>query len=236
MALPKLNYPTFELTLPSTKETIKLRPFLVKEEKILLIAQQTEDPYEVVNAIKQVINNCIITADFDINKLTTFDLEYVFLKLRARSVNNVITLTYRDTEDEKSYTVEVDLDEVQVVYNADHKPLIEMKDGMILKMKYPTANLTQSLNPELSESEIFFELMKHCIEGVVQGSEFFSVEGSTAEEIDEFISSLDVNTFQKVQEFFQTMPRVKHEVSYTNSNGNKRTIVLDNLNDFFTLG
>lgn len=236
MALPKLSYPTFDLTLPSTKQEIKMRPFLVKEEKILLIAQQTEEPKEVINAIQQVINNCVITEGFDVDALTTFDLEYVFLKLRARSVNNVIKLTYRDNEDEKSYTLDCNLDDVQIIFDPEHTNFINVTDNITLRMKYPEARLMQSLDPSLSESDIFFELLSNCMDVIVQGNETYLVSEAPKEEVDEFISTLDVTTFEKIQTFFKTMPRIKHELVYVNSLGNNRTIVLDNLNDFFTLG
>lgn len=235
MGLPKLQYPTFILTIPSTKQTVKMRPFLVKEEKILLIAQQAEDPKEVINAIQQVINNCIVD-EADVTRLTTFDLEYIFIKLRARSVNNVIKLRYRDNEDDQSYDVECNLDEVEITYNPDHNSLIAINDTMSIQMRYPGTDLMQSLSPDMNESEIFFELLSKCIDTVIDNGTSHNVSESSKEEIDEFVSNLDVNTFQKIQEFFQTMPKIKHELKYTNSLGNERVIVLDNINDFFTLG
>ena len=235
MGLPKLNYPTFQLTLPSTKQTLTMRPFLVREEKILLTAQQTEDPKEVINAIKQVINNCVV-GEFNTDILTTFDLEYVFIKLRARSVNNVIKLTYRDSEDNQRYDVECDLDTVEISHTPGHTNIINVSEVMTLIMKYPNAVLMQALNPELNESEIFFELLNACIDEIVDSGTHYKVADYSKEEVEEFISSLDVTTFEKIQQFFQTMPRIKHELKYTNSLGTERVITLDNINDFFTLG
>ncbi|NBT09030.1 MAG: baseplate protein, partial [Chitinophagia bacterium] len=153
MALPKLSYPTFEVTIPSTNKTIKMRPFLVREEKILLVAQQTEEPKEVVNAIKQVIVNCSID-QFNVEDLTTFDLEFLFIKLRARSVNSVIKLRYRDNEDNQSYDVECDLDQVEIVRTEGHTNIIQINDNMTMVMKYPRAELMQTLDPSMNESEI----------------------------------------------------------------------------------
>jgi hypothetical protein len=235
MALPKLSYPTFEVTIPSTNKTIKMRPFLVREEKILLVAQQTEEPKEVVNAIKQVIVNCSID-QFNVEDLTTFDLEFLFIKLRARSVNSVIKLRYRDNEDNQSYDVECDLDQVEIVRTEGHTNIIQINDNMTMVMKYPRAELMQTLDPSMNESEIFFELLSSCIEEVIENGTHHDARNSTKEEVEEFIASLDVNTFQKIQEFFQTMPKIKHELKYTNSLGHERTVVLDNINDFFTLG
>jgi hypothetical protein len=235
MALPKLSYPTFEVTIPSTNKTIKMRPFLVREEKILLVAQQTEEPKEVVNAIKQVIVNCSID-QFNVEDLTTFDLEFLFIKLRARSVNSVIKLRYRDNEDNQSYDVECDLDQVEIVRTEGHTNIIQINDNMTMVMKYPRAELMQTLDPSMNESEIFFELLSSCIDEVIENGTHHDARNSTKEEVEEFIASLDVNTFQKIQEFFQTMPKIKHELKYTNSLGHERTVVLDNINDFFTLG
>lgn len=235
MALPKLSYPTFEVTIPSTNKIIKMRPFLVREEKILLVAQQTEEPKEVVNAIKQVIVNCSID-QFNVEDLTTFDLEFLFIKLRARSVNSVIKLRYRDNEDNQSYDVECDLDQVEIVRTEGHTNIIQINDNMTMVMKYPRAELMQTLDPSMNESEIFFELLSSCIEEVIENGTHHDARNSTKEEVEEFIASLDVNTFQKIQEFFQTMPKIKHELKYTNSLGHERTVVLDNINDFFTLG
>jgi hypothetical protein len=235
MALPKLSYPTFEVIVPSTNTLIKMRPFLVREEKILLIAQQTEEPREVVNAIKQVIINCCVDK-INVDDMTTFDIEFLFIKLRARSVNNVISLRYRDNEDNQSYDVECNLDEVQIIRTEGHTNIVPVNSTMNIIMRYPRADLMQTLNPEMSESEIFFELLSNCIDEIVDNDAHYNTNDSTKEEIEEFVSSLDVNTFQKIQEFFQTMPKIRHELKYTNSLGNERVIVLDNINDFFTLG
>ena len=235
MALPKLSYPTFDVILPSTNQSIKMRPFLVREEKILLIAQQTEDPKEVINAIRQVITNCVI-GEFAVNALTTFDIEFVFIKLRARSVNNIIKLRYRDNEDNQSYDVECNLDDVQIQHTEGHTNLITVNDSISITMKYPGAELMQNLNPDMTESDIFFELLRSCVDKVIEDGNHHNVSESTKEEVEEFIASLDVNTFQKIQEFFQSMPKIRHELKYTNSLGNERVIVLDNINDFFTLG
>ena len=235
MGLPKLSYPTFQITLPSTNEQLMLRPFLVREEKILLTAQQTEDPKEVIQAIKQVIGNCVV-GEFDADQMTTFDLEYVFIKLRARSVNNIITLTYRDSDDNQRYDVKCDLDEVQITYDANHTKVVQVNDAMTIVMKYPNALLMQSLDPNLPESEIFFQLLISCLDEIIDGGNHYKVSEYSREEVEEFVATLDVNTFEKIQLFFQTMPKIKHELSYINSLGNERKIVLDSINDFFTLG
>lgn len=236
MALPKISHPTFELTLPSNKQKVKFRPFLVKEEKILLMAMQGEDSDEIINSIKQVITNCVLSDGLDIDKLATFDLEYLFLKIRAKSVNNVIKLTYRDLEDELKYDVEINLDEVEVKFNPDHTNKIEINDKLGFYLMYPHAGLSEKIKESDSEADLFFDILKNCIEKIYDGDNVYMASDSTPEELEEFLQSLDVKSFKKIQDFFQTMPRLYHEIKYTNSLGNERTIKLSSLNDFFTLG
>ena len=236
MALPKIGYPIFELTLPSTKEIIKYRPFLVKEEKILLTSQSSGESSDIINAVKQVINNCIITEKVSIDSLTTFDLEYLFIKIRSKSVNNVINLTYRDLEDEKKYTVEIDLDEVEIKEDPTHASKFDIGNGYGLIMKYPRADLTNSLKFIDGEMDAFFEVLKNSIESVYDKDSVYKLSDSTPEEVDEFVQSLDTKAFKKIQDFFSTMPKLYYEVKYVNSLGKEKVIPLTSLNDFFTLG
>lgn len=236
MPLPKLNYPIFELTLPSNNTQIKYRPFLVKEEKILLMAQTSEEPADIVNSIRQVINNCILTEGINVEDLTTFDLEYLFIKIRSKSVNNVITLTYRDLEDEQKYTVEVDLDQIEIIKDPNHSNKIEISDTMGMIMRYPKADLSKSLQLIDGEMEVFFEVLKSCIESIYDETTVYKPEEYSKEEFDEFVQSLSVDSFKQIQTFFNTMPRLHYEVKYTNSLGKEKVIPLTNLNDFFTLG
>jgi hypothetical protein len=236
MSLPKLSHPIFELTLPSTKQTLKYRPFLVKEEKILLTAQSSGEAKDIILSIRQVINNCILTEGIDVEDLTTFDLEYLFIKIRAKSVNNIITLTYRDLDDDKKYDVEVDLDTIEVIENPDHNPRVDLENGLQLLMKYPKADLASSLKIVDGELDIFFEVLKNCIDTIYEGETAYKASDYESAELDEFVQSLDVNAFKKIQEFFSTMPKLYHEIKYTNSLGKEKVIPLTNLNDFFTLG
>ena len=236
MALPKIEHPTFDVRLPSNKKKIKLRPFLVKEEKILLMAMQSEDTEEIINSIKQVINNCIVTEKIDVDELATLDLEYLFIKLRARSVNNVISLSYRDLEDNKKYDVEVNLDDVEIRYDEKHTNNIKINDSIGIILKYPTANVSSQIKDVKTETELFFKILKNCLDIIYESDNQYKVSDSTEAEIDEFLQSLDVKAFNKIQDFFTTMPKMHYEVKYVNSNGNERVIVLSTLNDFFTLG
>lgn len=236
MALPKISYPIYELTLPSTKEKIKYRPFLVKEEKILLTAQVSGEPQDVVNSIRQVINNCILTEGVNIDSLTTFDLEYVFIKIRAKSVNNVVTLAYRDLEDEKRYEFEVDLDTIEIKEDPTHTKKVEIDNEKGIIMKYPSADVASAIKMMDGEMDIFFEILKGCIESIYDKDQVYDVKEASSEELDEFVQSLDVNTFKKIQDFFTSMPKLYYEIKYTNSLGKEKTIPLTTLNDFFTLG
>lgn len=236
MALPKISYPIFELNLPSTKQPVKYRPFLVKEEKILLTAQISGDPQDIVNSIKQVINNCIITEGIDVDRITTFDLEYLFIKIRAKSVNNIISLAYKDLEDDKRYEVEVDLDKIEIKEDPAHTNKIDLGNGLGLIMSYPSAELSSTIKNMEEEMDIFFEVLKSCIDSVYDEERVYPAKEQSREELDEFVQTLSVQAFQKIQEFFNTMPKLYYEVKYVNSLGNEKVIPLTNLNDFFTLG
>lgn len=236
MSLPKMTFPIFDVSIPSNKQAIKIRPFLVKEEKVLLVAQASEDANQIINAIKQVLNNCILTEGIDVDELTTFDLEYLFLKIRAKSVNSIISLTYRDTEDDKRYDFEVDIDTIEVVEEPGHSKVISANDNLTLTLKYPRADLAGLLLNVDEEYDIFFKILSYCLDTITMNGVDYSAKDSTPEEIEEFIQSLDVKTFKKIQEFFNTMPKLYHEIKYTNSLGNERVIKLTTLSDFFTLG
>lgn len=236
MALPKLSHPIYELTLPSTKKVIKYRPFLVKEEKLLLMAQSGNDSNEVINSIKQVINNCIISEDVSVDDMTSFDIEYFFIKLRSKSVGNEIELVYRDLEDDKKYNVVVDLDDVEIKYNEAHNPKIEITKTMGMIMKYPSVDASASLINAESDNEVIFDIIAESIQQIYDENGVYDPKDSTKEELGEFVSNLSIEVFQKVQEFFTTMPKLHYEVKYTNSLDKEKTVTLTTLNDFFTLG
>jgi hypothetical protein len=235
MALPKLSYPIYDLVIPSTKQEIKYRPFLVKEEKLLLMAQSGKETTEIINSIKQVINNCIVTEGVDVEKFSSFDLEYFFIKLRSKSIGNVITITYRDLDDNKKYDVEVNLDDVVVVEPENHCNDIKITETIGMKLRHPTPSVA-SLIDGSKGSEVVFDIVCACIESIYDGNEVFDASEHTKEELDEFVSQLSVEVFEKIQGFFETMPKLHYEVKYTNSEGNEKTITLSTLSDFFTLG
>jgi hypothetical protein len=239
MGLPVLSHPTFSLTLPSTQQKVVFRPFLVKEEKILLIAQTSNDQTEVVRAIKQVITNCTTSYNdpaVNVEKFTTFDLEYFFIKLRSKSVQNIIKLSYRDNEDNKIYDVEVNLDEVEVFKPAEVNKIIQVSDTSSITLKYPQISIMNSVEKINDAVEFNFAIMQACIDTIKDGEIEYIAESFAIEEVRDFLESLDVQTYQKIQEFIEAMPRVEHTISYTNSLDREVKIVLRNLTDFFTLG
>lgn len=237
MALPKLKYPIFELKVPSTGLTYKFRPFLVAEEKILLMAQQSGDLKEIILSLKQVIGNCCQDPEFNADKLATFDIEYLFLKLRSRSVSNMAKVYLTDNEDEQEYSFDVDLDKVEMREYPDHNSKIQLNDDISVILKYPTTQMIDAIATMQIETKAFFEVMKYCIEFVVEGEDKISVfADATEEDRDEFVQSIDIASFTKITKFFETMPKMHYEIVYKNSLGHDRKAVLRNLNDFFILG
>jgi len=236
MGLPILQHPTFSLVLPSTQQTVVFRPFLVKEEKILLIAQAGGDQAEIVRAIKQVIKNCITTDGVDVENFTTFDLEYFFIKLRAKSVQNVIELQYKDNEDEKIYTVEVDLDQVEIIKDKEASNQVEITPTSGIMLQYPRLSIMDDVKDINNAVDFNFAIMQACIKSIYDGDKVYNPADFSTEEIREYIDSLDVKTYQGIQSFIEAMPRVEHVVQYTNSNGKEVKITLKTLTDFFTLG
>ena len=234
--LPKISYPLFDVTIPSSGKKIKMRPFLVKEEKILLTAQSTGEQRETILAIKQVVNNCIVDADVNVDKLATFDLEYLFVKLRARSVNNLIDVTYDDPEDEKQYKIQIDLDKVEIRNDERHSSKVKINDDLGIMLRYPKTDMLQGLETAETEVDLYFEVIKYCIDSVYDAENVYSASDTSQEDMDEFITSLDVSTFKQIQLFLETMPKLYYEASYTNSLGTERKVILQNLNDFFMLG
>jgi hypothetical protein len=235
MALPKVEKPLFELYVPSMNKSVKARPFVVREEKILLTAQQSGEEKDIILAIKQVLNNCIVD-DFDVDELATFDLEYMFLKLRARSVNNIIEVSYRDNEDEKVYDFQIDLDQVELKMNKDISNIIMVTDVLGIKMKYPSVTILDSVPDTNDAGEVVEYLIKSCVDQIFDEDSVYLSNEYTDEELTDFLDSLDIETFGKIREFFNNLPQMYHKIEYTNKNGNLRTIELTTLSDFFIWG
>jgi hypothetical protein len=236
MSLPKIDKPIFEVAVPSIKKTVKFRPFTVKEEKILLVAQQESNEKAIILAIKQVINNCCQEDKFDVDTMATFDLEYVFLKLRARSISNLIEVSYRDNEDDKVYNFSIDLDEVEMLLNTETSNIIEITETMGIKMKYPSVSIIDDAPTEASAADVVEYLIRSCIDSIYDGENVYPANAYTDNELLEWIDTLDVSTFNKIREFFDNLPQMFYELKYTNSLGNEKKIELSTLSDFFILG
>lgn len=236
MPLPKIKHPTYELTLPSNGMRVTYRPFLVREEKILLLAKESSSQSAIVHAIKQVITNCIVSpADLDVDSLATFDVEYFFLNLRSKSVNNIVTLSFKDLEDERVYDIDVDLDQVIVRRQENHTNKIKVDEDTGITLRYPSLETYSKLNLE-NVDKLAIDAVAWCIESVYDNETVYTRTEFTEQELVEFIEDLDVITLQKIVDFFKTMPKLYYKISYKNAMGNERVVELDSLVDFFMLG
>jgi len=236
MALPKIMYPQFEILVPSLGTKHKFRQFLVKEEKILLVAKTSGEDNDILTAIKQVVQNCSTEDNFDVDKIAVFDLEYIFLKLRSVSVGNIIKLSYKDFEDEKIYDFDVNLDEVNIEMPKDvsNKVNIFGKNGVVLK--YAPANIYSDKKFLASSPEdATVELIVRCIDRIYDEETVYDAKNFSHEELVEFVNNIDVKAFEKINEFLSSAPRLQHTINYKNSLGNDRKIELSSLNDFFML-
>ncbi len=235
MPLPKLVAPTYELELPSTGQKIKYRPFLVKEEKILLLAMESEDEKQMINAVQVILKNCIQTK-LKVDDLSIFDIEYLFLNIRAKSVGEEIELNITCPDDgETMVPVTINVEDIQVQKSDEHEKIITLNDSISIVMKYPSMemfvqnNLSGNVKPE-----DIFEIASSCIEQVVDGEEVYEVKSFSKKEINEFLDSLDTNQFMKIQKFFETMPKLSHKITVTNPNTKKENeVVIEGLASFF---
>jgi len=236
MALPTINTPTYELVVPSTDEKIKYRPFLVKEEKILLIASESGKQEDIINAIKQIATACTF-GKLKIGRMPMFDVEYIFLQIRAKSVGEVSELTLIAPDDKETrVNVEIDLSEVKVQVQDDHTNKIELTDEMGIYMQYPTVDtFGKSGMTEITASNML-EVISACIAQVYdkKGEEVWESKDSTKKELVDFIEQLSSKQFAEIQKFFDTMPKLKHEITVKNPKTKKETeVVLSGLSDFF---
>ena len=236
MALPKLNTPTYELEVPSTDEKIKYRPFLVKEEKILMIAMESKDNTQIVNAVKDIVSACTFDK-IDISSMPMFDVEYIFLNIRAKSVGEVSKLRVLCPDDKKTYTnVEVDLTKVNVEIGEGHTNKIELTDDTGMIMTYPTIDSFTETGITTINAENMIELIGSCVLQIYEnkGEKVYQGKDQTKKELTEFIESMNTAQFKKVQKFFDTMPKLKHTVKVKNPKTKKSSdITLNGLNDFF---
>lgn len=237
MALPTLSTPTYELEVPSTKKKIKYRPFLVKEEKILLLAMETEDEKQMANAVKTILANCIQTPRFKVDSLALFDIEYIFLNIRGKSVGETVDLQITCPDDNQTVVdVSINLDDIQVQKNNEHTNILKMNDDVSVVMKYPSMDLfiKNNMNDSGSEVDDVFEIASMCIDQIVDGEEVYEASNSSKQEITDFLEGMDTKQFLMVQKFFETMPKLSHTVKVTNPNTKvKSDVVIEGLASFF---
>lgn len=231
--LPKIQYPVHTIIVPSTKKKVNFRPFLVKEEKILLMAKESEKDSDILMAVKQIVNNCSTDPKFDVNSLSIFDLEYIFLKLRAASVDNTIKISYKDLEDDKVYDFEIDLNEIEVTFPEKTDNNIKITQNAGILMKYPSANLYDDSEFLNLEKDQLFGLIIRCIDKIYQDDEVYDVKDYKVKDLSDFLENLSVKTFEDIQKFLMDSPKIEHTINYKNALGNERTIKLNSLNDFF---
>jgi hypothetical protein len=235
MPLPKIVAPTYELRLPSTDELIKFRPFLVKEEKILLMALETEDEKQMTNAVKTILKNCILSK-VKVEELSIFDIEYLFLNIRSKSVGEEIELNLTCTDDNETVVqVTINVDDIKVNKPEDHKKIIDITDAITVVMKYPSMDMFIKNNfSSTGKSEDVFEIAASCIEQILDGDDVYETKSFNKKEIMDFLESMDTAQFLKIQQFFETMPKLTHTVKVVNPNTEvENEIVIEGLANFF---
>ena len=236
MALPKLNTPTYELEIPSTDEKIKYRPFLVKEEKILLMAMESKDNAQIINAVKDIVLSCTFEK-VDVSTMPMFDMEYIFLNIRAKSVGEVSKLKLLCPDDKKTYAdVELDLTEVKVQVDDNHTNKIELTDDMGMIMTYPTIDSFLESGIETINANNMLDVIGSCVLQIYEnnGEKVYQAKDQTKKELTEFIESMNSGQFKKLQSFFDTMPKLKHTIKVKNPKTKKTNdVTLTGLNDFF---
>jgi len=238
MPLPTITTPTYELELPSTGKPIKYRPFLVKEEKLLVLALETEDTKEISNAIKAVLKNCIQTKGVKVETLPTFDIEYLFLNIRGKSVGEEIEVNLIAPDDgETSVPVTINIDEIKVQKKEDHTNKIKLDDNLMMEMKYPSLdqfiknNFDMSGNVGIDQS---FDLIASCVDKIYSQEEVWVAADVTKKELVEFLEQMNSIQFKQIEKFFETMPKLSHEITFTNPKTKvESTVVLEGLSSFF---
>ena len=231
MALPKIDTPVFMIDLPSTKETIRYRPFTVKEEKILLMAAQGGEEKDITNAVEQILTNCILD-NIDIKNLATYEIEYLFLNLRSKSVNNIIELKITDEEDENEYDVTINLDDIKIL-ETERSNIIEINDTISLVMKDPNYDSVKKMSKK-SEDQVMTSMLIDCIDKILVDDEVILLKDHSKKEQEEFVNSFSSKDMRKLEGYFNSMPKVSHEVSYTREDGTVVKKTIEGLQSFFT--
>jgi len=240
MPLPKISTPTYELELPSTGKKIRYRPFLVREEKILIMALESEDMKQITSAIVQILTDCIQTKGVKVSDLSTFDIEYLFLNIRARSVGETVEVNITCPDDgETSVQMEIDIDAIKVQKDKNHKNIIKLDDNLSMKLKYPSLDQfvenNFEYNEDISDVNKSLSMITSCIEMVYDSEESWDAVDCTKKELEEFIEQLNTKQFKEIETFFTTMPKLSHTIKIKNPNTKVESeVVLEGLASFFS--
>ena len=240
MPLPKIATPSYELELPSTGKTIQYRPFLVKEEKLLLIALESQDTKQITNAIKAVIRSCVLTKSVKVENLPTFDIEFLFLNIRGKSVGEDIDVKIICPDDEETeVTINVNLDDIKVQKSEGHSKQIKLDKDLMMELKYPSLNefVKSNFDPndtDRSAMDQSFDLISTCIDKIYNEDEVWAASDCTKKEIKDFLESMNSSQFKQIETFFDTMPKLSHSMKVTNPKAKVESdVVLEGLASFF---
>ena len=238
MPLPKIATPTYELELPSTGATVKYRPFLVKEEKVLVIALESEDNKQITNAIKAVLKSCILSKGIKVESLPTFDIEYLFLNIRGKSVGEDLEVNIICPDDNKTQVpVTIALDEIEVQKDENHSNKIKLDDSIMMEMKYPSLDQFIKNNFDFNDKNAMdqsFDLIATCIDKIYTEEEVWAAADCTKKEMKDFLEQMNSSQFKEIESFFETMPKLSHEIEVQNpKTGVKSKVVLEGLSSFF---
>ena len=240
MPLPKISTPTYELTLPSTGKKIKYRPFLVREEKVLILALESENPTQITNAVKTTLKDCIQTRGVKVDDLPTFDIEYLFLNIRGKSVGESVELIVTCPDDgETTVPIKIYIDEIEVTKDESHSRDIKLDESLTLRMKYPSLKQFVQNNFDFSEDgadslEKSFEVIASCIDVIFNEDDAWSASDCTKKELMSWLDGLNSHQFKEIENFFGTMPKLSHTMKVTNPNtGVENEVVLEGLSSFF---
>ena len=238
MPLPKIATPTYELELPSTGESVKYRPFLVKEEKLLVIALESEDTKQITTAIKAGLKNCVLTKGIKVENLPTFDIEFLFLNIRGKSVGEELELNVTCPDDGKTEVpISIDLDDIQIQRTEGHTNKIKLDDSLMMELKYPSLEQFIKNNFDFNEKNAMdqsFDLIATCIDKIYSEEEVWAAADCTKKEMKDFTESMNSAQFKAIESFFESMPKLSHTVSITNPNTKvKSDVVLEGLASFF---
>ena len=238
MPLPKIATPTYELELPSTGQTIQYRPFLVKEEKLLVIALESDDTKQITTAIKAVIKSCVLTKGIKVELLPTFDIEYLFLNIRGKSVGEEIEVNIVCPDDEETEVkININLDDIQVQKNDDHTDKIKLDASIMMQMKYPSLDQFIKNNFEFNDGNMMdqsFDLIAACVDKIYTEDEVWAAADCTKKEMNEFLEQMNSSQFKQIESFFETMPKLSHKIKVKNPKTKKESeVVLEGLASFF---